>query len=306
MNQILYVEKSRKGNSVEINNIIKIFAIAIIIFGIVLISKGIYGMVSNSNNTSASEPIVSIEEIEGKLQISVTHDKPIDRIVYSWNNSSENILQGRGQTQITETIDIPIGTNMLNLKIVDNNKKTVSYTKEFYKTDRDSINPEIELVVEGSKVKIVAKDETELSHIIYRWNDEDDTKVEARENSKNQIEERISILKGENTLTIIAVDSSGNETKKEQIYKGAKKPTIETNQENDELVIKLKDEENIQKIEININGQLSSTDPENTGVSLDMKEVELRQKLQAGANTVTITVYNVSGLSEQTTQEITI
>ena len=37
-----------------------------------------------------------------------------------------------------------------------------------------------------------------------------------------------------------------------------------------------------------------------------MKEVELRQKLAIGENTITITVYNVSGLSEQVTRQITI
>ena len=50
----------------------------------------------------------------------------------------------------------------------------------------------------------------------------------------------------------------------------------------------------------------SSTDWQNTGASLDMKEVSLRQKLIAGENTITITAYSVSGLSEQLTAHATV
>lgn len=307
MNQILYVEKSKNGNSLDINTIIKIFVAVIIIFAIILIGKGTYGMIASlKNNQAGTEPIVSLQEVDGKLKINIVHDKPIDKIIYSWNNSQEITLQGKGQSNITEKIDLPVGTNTLNLRIIDNNKKEVTYTKEYFKSDEDTTNPEIELVVEGSKVKIVAKDETELSYIMYRWNEEDNTVVESREDSKKQIEEKIAILKGENKLTIIAVDAAGNESTKEQVFKGAKKPSIETVQENDELVIRVKDEESIQKIEINLNGEAFSTDPENTGNALNMKEAEIRQKLQAGENTITVTVYNVSGLSEQITKQITI
>lgn len=306
MNQILFVEKSKKGNSLEINTIVKIFAIAIIIFGIILIAKGTYGIVNSSKNEEKTEPIVSIQEVDGKLQINVIHNKIIDRIVYSWKKGQEVVLQGKGQTSMNETINIPVGTNTLTLKVIDIDKKEVTYTKEYYKADVDTTSPEIELVVEGSKVKIVAKDETELSHISYHWDDEDETIIEVREDSKKQIEEKISILKGEHTLTIVAVDANENESTKEQVFKGAKKPTINLTQENDELVIRVNDEENIQKIEITLNGEFFSTDADNTSEPLNMKEAIIRQKLQPGANTITITAYNVSGLSEQVTKEVTI
>ena len=308
MNQILYIDKNKNknGNSLEINSILKIFAIAIIILGVILIGKGVYGIVVSSNQAQGQEPIVATKQIEGKLQLNITHNIAIDKVIYSWNNEEEVIMQGRGQTNIVETIQMPVGTNTLNLKIIDSNKKETTYIKQYYKADRDMVEPEIELVVEGSKVKIVAKDETKLHYIMYRWNEEDNTVVEAREESPKKVEEKISILKGENKLTIIAVDSAGNETTKEQMFKGAKKPTIEVVQENDELVIKVKDEESIKKIDITLNGEYFSTDPENTGTSLNMAEVELRQKLKAGENTITVTVYNISGLSEQVTQQVTI
>lgn len=306
MNQILYVDKPKKGGTLEINTIVRIFAIILVVLGVILIAKGAYGMYSSSKSIKETEPVVSIKEENGSLQINIIHDKAIDKIIYSWNNGEEQTLQGKGQSNITETIELPIGTNTLTIKIIDINKKQTIFTKEYYKSDEDTTSPEIEFTVEGSKVKIVAKDETQLSYIMYRWNDEDNTVLEAREDSKKQIEEKISILKGENKLTIIAVDVAGNETTKEQVFKGAKKPTIETSQENDELIIKISDEENIQKIELTVNGELFSTDHENKGTSLDIKEVELKQKLVSGQNTITITVYSVNGLSEQVTKEITL
>ncbi len=306
MNQILFVEKPKKGNSLEINTIIKIFVILMIILGAILVGKGVFSLVSSKTNEKLIEPTIRVEEIDGKVQLNIIHEKVIDKIIYFWNNENENTLQGRGQAQISEEIDLPVGTNTLNLKIIDIDKKEYTYKKEFYRIDEDLIKPEIEFIVEGSKVKIVAKDETELKYIMYRWDNEDNTTLEVRQDSKTQIEEKISILKGEHILTVIAVDKAGNEQTKTQTFKGAKKPEIKVSQENDELVIVITDEENVKKVELTVNGEFYSTDWQNTGASLDMKEVSLRQKLIAGENTITITAYSVSGLSEQLTAHATV
>lgn len=306
MNQILYVERSKNSNSLSIETIVKIFVISIIIFAIIFIGKGVYGIINSKKNEAIIEPSIVINELEEQLQIIINHEKTIDKIIYSWNNEREKIIQGRGKNNIIETIEFPTGKNMLYLKIIDNNKKETSYTKEYYREDKDIVKPEIELIVEGSRVRIVAKDETKLKYIKYNWNDEDETTVEVREDSPKQIEERVAILKGENKLTIIAVDEAGNETIKEQTYKGAKKPTIEVTQTNDELLIKVSDEENIQKIEIVLNGNSYSTDYENTGEPLNMKEADITQKLQPGENNIVITAYSVNGLSEQVSKTITI
>ena len=240
------------------------------------------------------------------IKLTVKHDKAIDKIVYNWNSKQEYMLLGKGRTDLTEEIEVPEGENLLTVKITDIEGKIVSYTRQCKSTDEDVIKPEIELLVENSKVKIVAKDETQIDYIKYYWNNEDETKVEAREDSPKQIEEKLSIMKGENTLTIIAVDKNGNETKKEQTFKGAKKPTVELYREGQELIVKVTDEEGVQKIEYTINGEQYSTDPNNTGESLNLKEVEFRQPLASGSNTITIKAYNISGLVEEVTGETTI
>ncbi len=306
MNQILFIDNPKRGNSLDIKIIIKIFVIITIILAVILIGKGIFSLISSNKNKTVAKPTVEMVEDNGRAQINITSSKAISKIVYSWNDEEEHTLQGRGQTVINEKIDIPVGTNTLNIKVIDIDNKEYIYTKEFFKEDNDLINPEIEFLVEGSKVKIVAKDETELKYIMYRWDDEDNTTIEAREDSKTQIEEKIAILKGEHVLTVIAVDVAGNEQTKKQTFKGAKKPEIKVSQEGDELVISVKDEENIKKIELTVNGKFYSTDWQNTGASLDMKEVSLKQKLESGQNTVVITAYSVSGLSEQITANATV
>lgn len=307
MNQILYTNnEKKKGGTLEINVVLRIFAILCIIFGIIIISSASFAML-NKESTSKSVPLVEIFDKKDSLLIKVSHDKLIDKITYHWNeDKKEVILQGKGRNNIQETIELPVGYNVLYLKVTDINGKVVSYNQAYERAEGDVIPPEIELLVEGSKIKIVAKDETELSHIIYYWNEEDETRIDVREDSLKQIEEKITILKGENTLNIIAVDKTGNENKKEQTIKGATKPNIELSRIDKELNIKVTDEEGIKKIEYTLNGQEYSTDPNNTGAPLNMKELNIKQPLADGENKIKIKAYNVSGLEYEASAEVTI
>ena len=308
MNQILATDvgKKKSGGPLPIKSVLIIFAICIIIFGGFLIGKSVFSIINKNKEQGLSEPLLEISQNENVLNVSVKHDKIIDKIVYSWNGTEEITLQGKGRMQLQETIDIPVGTNNLSIKVSDITGKTATYNGQYYIEDGDKIKPEIELLVENSKVKIVVKDETELDYISYYWNNEDETKIEARAESSKQIEEKIDILKGENTLTIKAVDKAGNEQTKEQTFKGAKKPKIEVVRDGNDFVIKVTDEEEIKKIEYTLNGQLYSTDPNNTGASLGMKELEVRQPLVAGENIITVKAVNISNLETEFSGEATL
>lgn len=307
MNQILFIEKGKDGGSMDMKIMARIAAIIILVVGLGLIGKGVFGFIDNAKKDAMTEPVVSIREVGKELELKITHDKAIDKVVYSWNGSTETTLQGMGRSQMKETLELPVGNNVLTLKITDNAGKTTDFTKSCYRdANADITAPEIELVVEGSRLKIVVKDDKEIEKVSYYWNEEDETVIVPREDSVKLVEESIAILKGKNTLTVVATDTSGNEKVETQTYQGAKKPTISVVKEENELVIKVRDEENIKKIELNFNGEFFSTDAENTGASLDMQEAEIRQPLKQGENVITITAYNVSGLSEQVTKTVTI
>ncbi|MBP3256222.1 MAG: hypothetical protein J6M60_07060 [Clostridia bacterium] len=320
MNQILYVNtEKQKGGPLDIKVVLRIFAVVIIVFGMILIGKSAYAMFNKAEDVSTSIPSVEITQQGSKLKINVTHDKQIDKITYMWNNQSpETVLQGKGRNNIEELIDLPLGTNILNLKVIDINGKTTAYNKQYVLENGDVTAPEIEFEQDGSKVKIIARDETALDYMEYYWNEEDPTKVSATNLSPKQVEERVQILKGVNTLYIVAVDKAGNKTVKDQPYKGATKPTVNLTLDGTAVVMKISDAEGIQRLEYELNGTLYSTDPQNTGEPLYaansdnsdtktvLKEFEYKQELASGANKLVVRVYNISGLMTETTMEPTI
>lgn len=308
MNQILYTGNKKNKGPLSIQAVGRIFAIMIILFGLILVGQGSYAifMLQENETTKTSVPIVTMTQQGNQILIKITHDKTIDKITYMWSQKQEVVLQGKGRNIIEESIQVPEGENTLTLKVVDILGKEVTYIQEYTSVSTDTIKPEIELTIENSKVKITAKDETQLDYISYHWNDEDETILEAREESPKLVEEKIAILKGENTLKVTAVDKSGNVTQKEQTFKGAKKPTIELSGQGNEIIIKVTDEENIKKIEFTLNGVFYSTDSNNTGTSLDVKELEIRQPLASGRNTINVKAYNVNDLVEEKTGEVTI
>ena len=300
MNQILYISASKKNNTLEIKTIVRIFCISLILFGVVLLGKGSFAVISNiSNGDLKGIPVVTMNQQSSRVYLTVKHDKAIDTIIYYWNNKQENIIIGRGRLEIKQKIKIPKNNDKLTVKVTDIDGKTVTYTKKCEVDALDVIEPKIDLVLEGSKLKIIAKDETEMDYIKFFWNNEDETKIEATDESPKQIEETVTILKGDNTLTVIAVDRAGNEITKEQTYRGAKKPVIELYTEGQDLLVKVTDEEEVIKVEYTVNGVQYSTDPENTGNGLGLKEVEFKQPLTPGENIIIMKAYGKSGLVEE-------
>lgn len=306
MNQILATnnnsnEKKKKVRTqnqtpTDIKSIVRFFAIVIIVFGILLIASGSYAMIKNKKTSedetqNNSVPTVNIEQEGSKVIISVKHNRPIDRITYMWNNGEKTVLQGMGRTQIKEEIILPLGDNTLNVEVKDNGGKKVSFEESFsLREGQDVIAPTIELADDGEgNIKIVAKDDIAMSHILYSWNGGEETKVEVHPDSPNQIQEKIKSIEGFNTLKVIAVDSSENQAEKEQqVYAGS--PKISVMQEGEKLRIHIQDEVEITKIEYILNGKGFSS-----GEGLSLKEVELEQELDVGENIITIFATNKFG-----------
>ena len=305
MNQILYINSEKqKGGPLDLKVILRFFAVVIIIFGIILIGKASFALIEKNEEVSTSIPAVVITQQGKVLKLVVTHDKPIDKITYMWNSQKpETELQGMGRTNIEEDIELPLGINILNLNVIDVNGKSTSYNKQYVLENEDVTAPEIEIEQEDPKIKIIAKDETAIDYIEYYWNEEDKTRIDATSLSSKQIEEKIQAIKGINTLHVIAVDKAGNRNEKEKPCKAVTKPKINLSVEENMAIIKISDEEGIKKLEYEINGALYSTDPENTGVTMGMKEFEYKQELASGQNKLVVKVYNMSGLMTEATIE---
>lgn len=305
MNQILYTGDKNK-EALDIKKVVRIFAIGIMVFGLVCFGEGSYGIAKaiEERNSRIVDPYVTVKQEDEVLTLKIEHNTAIDKIIYKWNNEDEVTLQGMGRKNVTEQIPAPIGESTISIRIIDNKSHEVSYTNTYTFEFKDKTAPEIEFLIENGKIKIVAKDETAIDHIDYYWNDEDATTLKARNEEQKTIEEKISILKGENTLTVVAVDDAGNEIAKEQTYIGAKKPIIETYEKDNYLIIKVSDEQGIQKIEYDYKDIKYTSDKEHPGEPLNYKTAYCKQELSNGNNYFVIRAYNINGLVIEKTVDI--
>ena len=138
MNQILYTNnQKKKGGPLEINIVLRIFAILCIVFGLILVGQASFAMLNQKEEVTSTVPLVEINQEGATLKLVVKHDKIIDKIVYSWNENQEIVLQGKGRLELEETIDMPIGSNTLVLKVTDINGKTVSYSQMYELAEGD-------------------------------------------------------------------------------------------------------------------------------------------------------------------------
>ncbi len=296
MNQILQTEKA-KAKQTDIKNVIVFFAIAIIIFGILLLGQGIYSVVfKNEDNTEISDnidtakPQVNIEKVpdSDNIKIEVAHINPISQIVYRWNEEEENVIDAENKTQISELIELPVGSNTLYLKVTDINGEFVEFEKEYVLEGNGK--PVISLTVTGdNKIKIVAKDEQALKDMVFSWNNGDETRVEANMDNLQQIEREVEIPLGQNTLKVTATNVEDIQSTKELEVKGIKKPTVTVEREGDYLIITATDENAMKIVTYTLNGKTYQL---NFG---EQKVIKYKQLLEEGENLLILTAENKDG-----------
>ncbi len=245
MNQILSVEmKKEKGKShssgpIEIKKIIIFFCVILLIFGLVIAGKAIYTVVSNggiSTSKNNNTPNVTTTKQGNMITITITHNIEISKIVYNWNNGENKEIQGNGSNYMEETLELPVGNNVLNIIVIDAKGNQKTFTKEFV---ADPSEPQISLELVGTKIKIIAKDNEKLSLITYRWDEEEEKQIVIPEDSSAQVEEEITIPAGQHTLTVVVVNAQNKQITKTQEVKGVVKPkvTIERDTEDPTYVI---------------------------------------------------------------------
>lgn len=304
MNQILMTEavnknaknKSRVSNSSDITAVVRFFAIIIMVFGLALSGSSALGMVQNiQENKNKSIPVVSAQRNGNSVKITVKNDIGIKTIKYSWNDSTETVVQGRNKNQVETTINIIPGNNKLNMTVIDSNNGTTTYVKNYVQEEKDTIEPVITVQNEDPRIKITVTDDTALDYIIYKYGDNEEVKVEASEDDPTKIEVYIdNVLETQVTLKIEAVDKAQNFATKEQQVKGATKPKIEVVSDPTDqsyLIIRASDNEGLRMVVFYINEDEYKTDP---NTSLNMKNFEYRQKVPKGETTIKVHAYNLS------------
>lgn len=296
MNQILQMENKKKNSGpIEIGKIIKFFAIAIAIFAVILIGIGIYYLITNNQNSNETDnpqistaPNVNITKQDNDILIEVSGQTAISKIVYNWNNEQEVTIDGENNTSLSKTIDLPIGTNTLNLTVIDINGQETKFQKEYVVDGNGKPVIELKLTIDY-KIKIIAQDTIGLQYINYSWNNDEQTKLEVNPENPNVIEQTIEIPLGQNTLKVEAINTENVTSTKELEVKGVKRPTLSFKKEENYLVIRAEDEVGMKIVNYTLNGQKYQLNYGNKTV------VEYKQLLQEGENNMEITAENQEG-----------
>lgn len=303
MNQILSTDisgnkkKNKNSKPIEINNIVKFFAIAIIIFGIFIIGIGAYSIIDYQKEQQEEniEPTIQIEnKTNNSIILKVTHKKNIESLEYGWNDEEKVFVNGNNGRYLEKEITIPSGTNTLHVIIRDEDGKEITYEKQY------EIESNINIEISGNKIKISYEGNTQLSYMTYRWDEEEEKRIEANGTS---IEEEIDAIKGLHTLTVIVVDENNNTDTKVQKINGVSKPKISLGVDDtkEHFVIMTSDDEKLEKVEFKLN-QDDEVYELNLG-NQNTKELNYRVpfELQSGENIIEVTVYNSNNISEQIT-----
>lgn len=300
LNQILSVENTSKNKKkvknngpVEIKSILKFFSICLIVFGIFLIGTGSYSMYEELNKADENtKPTISVEETsETEITIKITHDKQLSKVLYSWNDEEEKEIQTNSRKEVEQIIEIPTGENTLKITATDINGQESVYQKEY--TRIGDIN--IEITKENGQVKITATAKNNISYITYRWDENEETKIDI--NSK-ETEQLINVPEGLHTLTVIAVDENNKTETKEREVEGVsseEKPKIEitADTQGENFIIKVSDENGLDKIEFLIDETHESSQNLN-----GTKEIEFTYPIHEGTTKIKATVYNIYGITE--------
>lgn len=306
LNQILSVENNQKGKSkksknpnrgepIDIQNILKFFAISILIFGVFMIGSSSYSMYKQgSKKAIETQPVIHVNQTaETEIQLKITHDKELANVTYTWNNEGTTQVPCNGQKEVETTIEIPTGTNTLEVHAIDINGKGIQH-KEVYTIESDV---DINLEPEGNNLKIKANGKNQLLYMTYRWDEEEETKVDI---NNTEIEETIEIPKGLHKLTVIVVDENNKTETMEQEVNGVTKPKLEvTTDGSSNFIIKASDEQGLKKVEFIINEEEKyMLDLEKALSPEDRKQFEYAYPLHEGENKLEVTVYNESGIAE--------
>lgn len=299
MNQILMIEdkkkkknKSRNSGPIEIANIVKFFAIILIIFGLSFIGQGSYAIYKESKGKNTKNlPTVSMERVNDTVIIKANSSYKIENLIYSWNEAEETKLSV-DDNYIEEEVILPIENSILNVKIEEENGRTVKYKKEFIIEGLDIAQPSIEITEESTagNIKITATDETQMAYITYKVNDEEEIRIDKSETEDKVMNYILKLPRGENKVTITAADTSGNIGTLEKTIIVSGKTSMNLKVENGKLVIIAEDPDGIKDIDINLNGvSYTAKDINKKGVRIPLDIVE-------GTNTVRITITNVNSL----------
>lgn len=307
MNQILSVnmpvkekkEKNKESKPLDTKLIMHVFAICLILFGIVMIAVGAFSIFKNqvSEQSQTLQPSISIEDkSDDTILLKVVSNKDIAKLEYSWNDGETTVENGTNGKYIEKEIKVPAGTSTLHVTVTDNKGEEYPYEKQYNRASN------IDLKVVGNKIKITYNRDKQISYMTYKWDDQEEQTVQINNTEVNQ---EIDALKGLHTLTVTVADEDNNTDTKVQKINGVSKPEVKVKLTDDQthFVIIASDEEQLSSVEFKIN----QDDNQDYAIQLDKDGQKLKNieyvvdiyTLQQGENSIEVTVKNSQGMTTE-------
>ena len=319
MNQILDYSpnKNSGGNSSRTDKIVRFFAVLLILFAICLLAVGGYGYfkknVEKKQDLSNVPPRanISVEQDDADIIIKIDHVKAIKEVIYGWDD--QKTLTKKGETIQNNQFTIPAvaGEHTLHIKVVDIDDVETSYEEVISSSSgEDKMNPTIDMKLVDSeengqktkKIKIIASDETAMDYVTYRWNSEEETKIEVTDENPKEIEFEIDIPHGQNNLIVVAVDKGNNSSSQPKEFTGVTRPDVKINVSADRTYVDVtcSHENGLKSIEGSINDQPFQAEvPEDNS-----KELTFQLPLADGVNKITIKAVSVDNTEANIEKEI--
>lgn len=311
MNQILLTNnqniKKKSSNKYNGNNssgdmkkIIIFFSVAILIFAIAIIGVYAYKISKKEEEKLLGKPEVALEQIDNQVKIIAKADAGINKIIYTWNDEEPIEKEMNGRKKHEEALEIPEGENSLKVIVKDINDEEIETEKEFFVEETEKPKIELDDNLGNGKVKITANDENNgIKYITYKWNDEQETTVEAEDENQTLIETTIDVKRGKNTLTVTAVNGLAKTETIEKIYEGVNNPVIEVTREANTVYMKITHDMGFEKVVFTINGQEYIYDENFGAYNAEQNEISYKFNLVEGENKVII-----HAISTEETEEI--
>lgn len=281
--------KRRSESTLDVNTILYIFAIGILIMGLSLSGKAVYGFMNiNSESKAVAEsnkPIISLEQEDdsGNIKITVTHSTAISKVVYQWNGEQESVIEGNGKTQVIEEIPIISGTNTLTITATDTNGVSETKSQEFV-SDKA---PVIKFEVVDTSLKSTVTSTIGIKTVTYYWDEEQKTTKDVNDLS---FEIKQDIPQGEHTLYVTATDINGIVTDSKQTVMGVTKPTVTVTADGTNFIIDAAATDQLVKAEVTIDDQTKE-------IELSSKEWHQTYPLKSGLNKIVVKVYSLNNLT---------
>lgn len=323
MNQILSTDSNQKKKKTSRNNqtldmkrIIIIFSILIIAFALVIVSAKVYGMIKENQKNKdnpiqvLNKPTISIDKTENICTLTVSYDEGLEKISYYWNNEDETIeknMNGSTIPFITQII-IPEGDyNVLYVKATGIDGSVNEIKQEFaVENIQDPNKPKISWFYndETRKIDIVVESEKGIKNLTYKWEDEEEVKIESTEENQKQLKVTIDAKRGTNPISITATDLEGNTQIKDDIIQGIYAPEIKVQLVNNKtIVININHDMGFKKAVINVNGQEVVYDENNPQYSKEITNLNTNIDVEPGLVTVKISVYTLEEEDKEYTYE---